>query len=92
MRRVRWRPEAGAAFQRLNADQRTQVFRLKDAVMMSPEAGEVIGISPAGWRIRRASAADVHLIYGFVYVFEGDAILILDIEVLEWTPPHADMP
>jgi predicted dithiol-disulfide oxidoreductase (DUF899 family) len=88
--RIRWTEQGVAAWNGLTAAQRDQARRLLQAVSIAPTAGLFYRRTRRGWILRIASAADTHLIYNVVYEYLGTVILVVDIQVFEWTPPHAE--
>lgn len=89
---IRWTDHSAALVKALPAAQRAQAERLLEAIAIAATAGAPYQRTRRGWLLRIASAYDTHLIYTIVYEMIGAAILIVDVQVFEWTPRHAEDP
>lgn len=76
----------------LHTGQRAQFNRLLQSIRLAPEAGMIYGRDLDARLLRIASAADVHIVYTIVYRVGADHLFVVDLMIIEWTPPHSDMP
>jgi hypothetical protein len=89
---IRWTDHSAALVNALTAAQRTQAARLLEAIAIAPTAGAPYQRTRRGWLLRIASAYDTHVVYTIVYELIGAAILVVDIQVFDWTPKHTEDP
>ena len=89
---MRWTDHSAAAIKVLGAAQRAQAARLLEAISIAPTAGAPYQRTRQGWLLRIASAYDTHLVYTIVYEMVGAAILVVDVQVFDWTPRHTEDP
>lgn len=89
---IRWTDHSAAVINALGATQRAQAARLLEAIAIAPTAGAPYQRTGRGWLLRIASAYDTHVVYTIVYEMIGAAILVVDVQVFDWTPKHTEDP
>jgi len=89
---IRWTDHSAAVVEGLPAAQRAQAARLLEAIAIAPSAGARYRHTPRGWLLRIASAYDTHVVYTIVYEMIGAAVLVVDVQVFDWTPKHTEDP